>query len=82
MKIKADARSRREISELIDLAGGRVCDITRTSVTVEFCGTTERLENFLSLCRPYGLKSVVRTGTIAMEVGGGSLSAEENCGKI
>ena len=66
---------------LAALAGGKICDVTRTSVTVEFCDTTERVENFLSLCRPYGLKSVVRTGSVAMEKGGGSLSAENSGAK-
>ncbi len=80
VKINASARTRGEISELAALAGGKICDITRNSVTVEFCDTTERVENFLTLCRPYGLKGVVRTGTIAMEKGSGQLSVEEESG--
>ena len=81
VKVFATARTRGEISELAALAGVKICDVTRTSVTVEFCDTTERVENFLSLCRPYGLKSVVRTGSVAMEKGGGSLSAENSGAK-
>ena len=78
VKVSANARTRGELSELIALAGGKICDVTRTSITVEYCDTTDRVENFLALCRPYGLKSVVRTGTIAMEKGSGQLSVEES----
>ena len=53
VKVFATARTRGEISELAALAGGKICDVTRTSVTVEFCDTTERVENFpLPALRP------------------------------
>ena len=62
IKISANPKTRSEISELVTLAGGKICDISRNS---------------LELCRPYGLKSAVRTGAIAMEKGNGSLSVGE-----
>ena len=65
IKISANPKTRSEISELVTLAGGKICD------------TTDRVENFLELCRPYGLKSAVRTGAIATEKGSGSLSVGE-----
>ena len=74
IKISANPKTRSEISELVTLAGGKICDISRNSLTAEICDTTDRVENFLELCRPYGLKSAVRTGAIATEKGSGSLS--------
>ena len=32
----------------------------------EVCGPENKLEAFIDSCRPYGVKSVVRTGTVAM----------------
>jgi len=33
---------------------------------VEVSGPEEKIEAFINVCRPYGIKSVARTGTIAM----------------
>jgi len=33
---------------------------------VEVSGPEEKIEAFIDVCRPYGIKSVARTGTIAM----------------
>jgi acetolactate synthase I/III small subunit len=33
---------------------------------VEISGPEEKIEAFIEMCRPYGIKNVARTGTIAM----------------
>lgn len=38
-------------------------------MTIEASDTTERLETLLELLRPYGLREVIRTGTIATQRG-------------
>ena len=43
-------------------------------MTIECCNTTERLENLLDIVRPYGLKQVIRTGSIALEKGNESFN--------
>ena len=43
-------------------------------MTIECCNTTERLENLLNIVRPYGLKQVIRTGSIALEKGNEQLT--------
>ena len=77
IKVTANAQTRGEIAELAKLAGAKVCGLTRTSITMECCDTTDRVENFLELCRPYGIKRVVRTGAAAIEKGSGQLSLDE-----
>ena len=77
IKVNANAQNRGEISELARLAGGKVCDITRNSITIEYCDTPDRVENFIELCRTYGLKRVVRTGAAAIEKGTGQLQLDE-----
>ena len=62
--------------ELAKIAGAKIADITRNSITLECCDTTDRLENLLDLCRPYGLKEVIRTGTIALEKGNEQLTID------
>ncbi|HIQ58045.1 MAG TPA: acetolactate synthase small subunit [Candidatus Merdivicinus intestinavium] len=77
IKVNANVKTRGEIAELAKLAGGKVCDLTRSSITIEYCDTTDRVENFLELCRPYGLKRVVRTGAAAIEKGAEQLALDE-----
>ena len=77
VKVTADAPTPGAIAELAKLAGAKVCGLTRTSITMECCDTTDRVENFLELCRPYGIKRVVRTGAAAIEKGSGQLSLDE-----
>jgi acetolactate synthase-1/3 small subunit len=33
---------------------------------VEITGPENKIESFIDACRPYGIKSMVRTGTVAM----------------
>ena len=44
IKVNATAQTRQEIKELADMYGARLVDITRNSMTIECCNTTERLE--------------------------------------
>jgi acetolactate synthase-1/3 small subunit len=45
---------------------GHVVDIGQKSVMVEVSGPETKIEAFIDVCRPYGIKNVARTGTIAM----------------
>ncbi len=76
IKVNSTNQTRGEIAELANLAGAKIADITRNSITLEVCDTTDRLENLLELCRPYGLKEVIRTGTIALEKGNEQLTID------
>ena len=69
IKVNATGQTRQEIKELADMYGAKIADITRNSMTIECCNTTERLENLIDILRPYGLKQVIRTGSIALEKG-------------
>jgi acetolactate synthase-1/3 small subunit len=45
---------------------GHVVYISQKTVMVEVCGPETKIEAFIDVCRPYGIKHVARTGTIAM----------------
>ena len=75
IKVKADPDTGSEIAQIAEDAGAWVCDVSPSSVTVEIANTTEKVEAFLTRLRPYGFLEVVRTGSIALEKGGGSLTA-------
>jgi len=57
---------RPEIFALIEMFRGRVVDIGSKSLMVEVSGPESKIEAFIDVCRSYGIKSLARTGTIAM----------------
>ena len=64
--ISAPPDKRPEIMSLIEMFRGKVVDIAQKSLTVEVSGPEEKIEAFINVCKPYGIKNVARTGTIAM----------------
>jgi len=64
--VSATPAKRAEILPLIETFKGKVVDIGPKFVMVEVSGPEAKIEAFIEMCRPYGIKSVARTGTIAM----------------
>jgi len=64
--VSAPAEKRSEILSLIETFKGKVVDIGQKFVMVEVSGPEEKIEAFINMCKPYGIKNVARTGTIAM----------------
>lgn len=59
-------KNRSEIFELIDVFEAKVVDVTRTHITIDLSGPTLKIERFIDLLRPYGIKEFVRSGNIAV----------------
>jgi acetolactate synthase-1/3 small subunit len=66
VKISAPAAKRSEIFELCEVFRGNVVDIGTRHVMVEVSGPEAKIEAFLQLLKPYGIKEVARSGRIAM----------------
>jgi acetolactate synthase-1/3 small subunit len=66
VQVHAPVGRRGEILELVGIFRGRVVDVGRTELMIELSGTEEKVEAFLDLVRPYGIREMVRTGRIAM----------------
>ncbi len=69
IKINAPAGRRGEIIELVTLFRGRVVDVSATELTVELSGPEKKLEAFIALVRPFGIKELCRTGRVALARG-------------
>ena len=65
--IKVNAqKNRSEIFELINVFKAKVVDMTQTHITIDISGPTLKIERFIDLLRPYGIKEFVRSGKIAV----------------
>lgn len=65
IKVKVQ-KNRSEIFELINVFKAKVVDMTRTHITIDISGPTLKIERFIDLLRPYGIKEFVRSGKIAV----------------
>ena len=70
-KISADAGSRGEIMQVVEIFRAKIIDVQRRSVIVEVTGTHDKVEAFERMVRPFGLVEMARTGEIALSRGRG-----------
>ncbi len=66
IKVSANKTTRFEIVSLVKIYGGKIANVSPSSVTVEITGTSATINSFITLIRPYGIKELVRTGKIAI----------------
>lgn len=66
VSVSCSPEKRPEMMALIEMFNGKVVDIAQKIVMVEITGPESKVEAFIEACRPYGIKSMARTGTVAM----------------
>jgi acetolactate synthase I/III small subunit len=66
LKINCPPNRRIEVSSIADIFRAKVVDISPKSLTLELTGQETKIAAFLETLRPFGIKEVARSGTIAM----------------
>jgi len=77
VKISTPAGKRGEIVDLVNLFRGHVVDVGPNTLMVQLGGEEEKIDAFIELIRPYGIKELARSGIIAMPRGSSTVSAPE-----
>ena len=70
-KVAADGSQRAEVMQICEIFRAKVVDVARRSIIVEVTGTTDKVEAFERMVRPFGLVEMMRTGEIAISRGRG-----------
>jgi acetolactate synthase I/III small subunit len=78
VKVKADGAKRGEIVQLVDIFRAKIVDVSPKDLIIEMTGNEEKVESFLSMMEPYGILSLARTGTLAMERTGNAGQQQAN----
>ena len=73
IKVSTTTKTRQDVSNLCQIMGARIADITSTTMTLELSDTPERVDLFESLLRPFSILEVARTGVIAVQKGSGKI---------
>ncbi|HXX60787.1 MAG TPA: acetolactate synthase small subunit [Candidatus Sulfotelmatobacter sp.] len=76
IKVRASAANRSEILKIVELYKGRVVDIAAESIIIEATGTEEEIDALVALVGGFGIKELVRTGSIAMQRGSNVIEYE------
>lgn len=66
IKVNVPSERRGEIREMSDIFRGRIVDVGPHQIMVEISGPERKIEAFIDLMRPYGIKELVRSGRIAL----------------
>lgn len=56
-----------EVIQYVDVFRGRIVDVASESLTAEITGGTDKIDAFIGLVRPFGIKETARTGMTAMQ---------------
>lgn len=65
IKVGSSATTRSEINSLIEPFRASVVDIGKDSLVIQITGESDKIEAFIELIKPYGIKELARTGTTA-----------------
>lgn len=74
IKVSANNKTRPEIMKIAELMNAKIIDVSKTTLTLEFCDNELRTQTFEALLHPYGIREVVCTGSIAIERGNSIVS--------
>jgi acetolactate synthase I/III small subunit len=74
VKVRADAESRGQVLETVQLFRAKVVDVATDAVTVEVTGNAEKLDAFLRVLEPFGVRELVQSGMVAIGRGGRSIT--------
>ena len=69
VKVRATDRNRGELISIVEMYKARIVDMAPESVIVETTGTETEVDALIALLRGYGIKELVRTGTVVMSRG-------------
>jgi acetolactate synthase-1/3 small subunit len=78
IKVSANEKTRSEIIQIVEIFRAKIVDVGRTTIVIEIAGAAEKTEALISLIRPFGIKELVRTGTIAIERGSKYIKLKNN----
>lgn len=66
IRVNAPAASRSELFAIIEPFRANVIDVGIKSVMIQVTGTSEKIDAFVEVVRPYGLKDLARTGVTGL----------------
>jgi len=66
IKVSVNSKRRSEVVEIASIFRAKVVDCSANSMILEVTGSEGKVEAFIDMMRPFGIKELVRTGEVAI----------------
>lgn len=74
VKVRADVTTRPQVLTVVDLFRAHVVDVAQEAVTIEATGNPGKLEALLGALEPFGVREIVKSGTVGIARGNRSMT--------
>jgi acetolactate synthase-1/3 small subunit len=74
IKVRVDNTTRSQVLEAVTLFRARVVDVATDALVIEITGDSSKIEAFLRILEPYGIKEIAQSGLLAIGRGGKSIT--------
>jgi acetolactate synthase-1/3 small subunit len=78
IKVAANTETRSEIMQLVEIFRAKIIDVSKNTLTIEISGATDKVAALEGMLKQFGIKEIVRTGTIAIERGNKVIKVNNN----
>jgi acetolactate synthase-1/3 small subunit len=78
IKVAASTSTRSEIIQIVEIFRANIVDVSKSTLTVEISGGTDKVAALEDMLKQFGIKEIVRTGTIAIERGNRFIKVTNN----
>lgn len=69
IKVQADAGTRSQVIEAVNLFRAKVIDVSPEALTIEATGNRGKIEALLRVLEPFGVREIVQSGVVALSRG-------------
>jgi acetolactate synthase I/III small subunit len=76
IKVRCRDANRMEVLRIVELYKGRVVDVATDSLIIEATGSEHEIDALIALVSGFGIRELVRTGSIAMARGAAAIETE------
>jgi len=67
LKVQTTAQNRSELMQIAEIFRAKVVDISAKTITLECTGSENKIEAFINMLKPFGIKELARTGRVALK---------------
>lgn len=78
IKVAATASTRAEIIQIVGIFRANIVDVSKSTLTIEITGGEDKVAALEDMLKQFGIKEIVRTGTIAIERGNRIIKVTNN----
>ncbi|MCD4812370.1 acetolactate synthase small subunit [bacterium] len=65
IKVQAEVQQRSEVTQLTEIFRAKIVDVSDRAYILEITGTADKVNAFIELLQPFGIREIIRTGTVA-----------------